>query len=129
MRGLSRGRARGAGPGARVQVASRSGPQAGCGALGYLRWHAVCAVSAPPSPASAAAQPVASTSSNGAAAAQPGARLQAINAACAKLAAAGMAGTAQDLASFTATARTGANIVPIVHRLFSDQLTPVSAYR
>ena len=47
----------------------------------------------------------------------------------AKLTAASPSGTAQDYAQFAAAARSGANVVPLVQRLFSDQLTPVMAYR
>lgn len=42
---------------------------------------------------------------------------------------AGPSGSDQDFANFATAARSGANIVPLVQRLFSDQLTPVLAYR
>jgi hypothetical protein len=42
---------------------------------------------------------------------------------------AGPAGTPQDLSAFKAAASSGANIVPLVQRLFADQLSPVTAYR
>jgi len=71
-------------------------------------------------PAATAARPAASASAAATATAAPQGSLPP---------AAGPSGSANDFANFKKAAHSGANIVPLVQRLFSDQLTPVLAYR